>query len=55
MKDLYLLGATGSIGTQTLDIVRQNKDKFNIKAMSVGRDLEKSLSDKIAALQKGAN
>ncbi len=44
MKDLYLLGATGSIGTQTIDIVRQNKDKFNIKAMSVGRDLEKSLS-----------
>lgn len=44
MKDLYLLGATGSIGTQTLDIVRQNKNKFNIKAMSVGRDLQKSLS-----------
>lgn len=44
MKDLYLLGATGSIGQQTLDIVRMNKDKFNIKAMSVGRDLQKSLS-----------
>ena len=44
MKDLYLLGATGSIGQQTLDIVRANKDKFNIKAMSVGRDLQKSLS-----------
>ena len=44
MKDLYLLGATGSIGSQTLDIVRANKDKFNIKAMSVGRDLKKSLS-----------
>lgn len=44
MKDLYLLGATGSIGTQTLDIVRMNKNKFNIKAMSVGRDLQKSLS-----------
>ena len=44
MKDLYLLGSTGSIGTQTLDIVRANRDKFNIVAMSMGRDLEKSLS-----------
>lgn len=44
MKDLYLLGSTGSIGTQTLDIVRTNRDKFNIVAMSMGRDLEKSLS-----------
>ena len=44
MKDLYLLGSTGSIGSQTLDIVRANRDKFNIKAMSMGRDLNKSLS-----------
>ena len=44
MKHLYLLGSTGSIGSQTLDIVRANRDKFNIKAMSMGRDLDKSLS-----------
>ncbi len=44
MKDLYLLGSTGSIGTQTLDIARANRDKFNVVAMSMGRDLEKSLS-----------
>ena len=42
MKDLIILGATGSIGTQTLDIVRQYKDEFRVIAMSVGRDLESS-------------
>ncbi len=42
MKDLYLLGATGSIGKQTLDIVRQNPDKLRVVAMSVGRVLELS-------------
>lgn len=40
MKNLYILGACGSIGTQTLDIVRQNPDLFCVKGMSVGRNLE---------------
>ncbi len=44
MKDIYLLGATGSIGTQTLDIVRQRPDLFRIVGMSVGRNIEHSLS-----------
>jgi 1-deoxy-D-xylulose-5-phosphate reductoisomerase len=43
MKDLIILGATGSIGTQTLDIVRQYKDEYRVIAMSVGRDLELSM------------
>ena len=44
MKDIILLGATGSIGTQTLDIIRMNKEKYNLIALSVGRDLELSSS-----------
>ena len=36
MKNLYIVGATGSIGTQTLDIVRNNKDEFKVIGMSVG-------------------
>ena len=36
MKNLYILGATGSIGTQTLDIVRNNPEKFNVVGMSIG-------------------
>ena len=30
MKELILLGASGSIGTQTLDIVREFNDKFQV-------------------------
>ena len=42
MKDLILLGASGSIGTQTLDIVREFNDKFQVLGLSVGSDLEKA-------------
>lgn len=40
MKKVYLLGACGSIGTQAIDILLKNKDKFEIEAISVGHDLE---------------
>lgn len=40
MKEISILGSTGSIGTQALDVVRKNRDKFMIKALSCGRDLE---------------
>ena len=36
MKYLYILGSTGSIGTQTLDIVRNQKEDFKVIGMSVG-------------------
>ena len=28
MRSIVLLGSTGSIGTQTLDVVRNNKDEL---------------------------
>ena len=41
MKYLYILGSTGSIGTQTLDIVRNQPNDFKVIGMSVGgTDLE---------------
>ena len=40
MKNIYLLGATGSIGTQTLDIIRNHKDRFNLVAFSFGNNIE---------------
>lgn len=40
MKYVYLLGACGSIGLQTLDIIRKNLDEFKVIGMSVGHDLE---------------
>lgn len=41
MKKIILLGATGSIGTQALTIVRDNPDKFQVVAMSFGRNMER--------------
>ena len=35
MKNISLLGSTGSIGTQTLDVIRRNKD-INVVAMAAG-------------------
>jgi 1-deoxy-D-xylulose-5-phosphate reductoisomerase len=40
MKKLSLLGATGSIGTQTLDLVRLHPEQFHVVALSFGRNLE---------------
>ena len=36
MKNLYIVGACGSIGTQTLDIVRENPLEFRVVGVSVG-------------------
>lgn len=40
VKALTLLGSTGSIGTQTLDIVRQYPDQFRIVGLAAGRNVE---------------
>ena len=40
MKIISLLGATGSIGTQTLDIIREHPDTFQLGAMSVGKNID---------------
>jgi 1-deoxy-D-xylulose-5-phosphate reductoisomerase len=34
MKNIAILGCTGSIGTQTLDIIRNYPDKFKVKAIT---------------------
>ncbi|MBD1882168.1 1-deoxy-D-xylulose-5-phosphate reductoisomerase [Coleofasciculus sp. FACHB-T130] len=39
MKAITLLGSTGSIGTQTLDIVAQNPEKFKIVGLAAGRNV----------------
>ncbi|MEP7090746.1 MAG: 1-deoxy-D-xylulose-5-phosphate reductoisomerase [Nocardioidaceae bacterium] len=35
-RDIVLLGSTGSIGTQALDVVRANPDRFRVVAMTAG-------------------
>ena len=39
-QKLALLGSTGSIGTQTLDIVSQNPEDLQVVAMSCGKNLD---------------
>ncbi len=41
MKAITLLGSTGSIGTQTLDIVETNPDKFRIVGLAAGNNVER--------------
>lgn len=40
MKNLDLLGATGSIGRQTIDVVAAEPDRFRIRALGADRDVE---------------
>lgn len=40
MKAITLLGSTGSIGTQTLDIVSQYPDQFRIMGLAAGRNAD---------------
>ncbi|MGL4521099.1 MAG: 1-deoxy-D-xylulose-5-phosphate reductoisomerase [Bacilli bacterium] len=40
MKGISLLGATGSIGTQTIQIIEQYPEQFVLVAMSFGRNLD---------------
>ena len=44
MKNLYIVGACGSIGRQTLDIVRKSLNEFKVIGMSVGSNLELSFA-----------
>jgi len=48
MKTIAILGSTGSIGTQTLDVVRQHKNDFRVCALSAGNNvslLEKQIRE----------
>ena len=40
MKKICVLGVTGSIGTQTVDVVRNHSDEFEIVAMSAGHNIK---------------
>ena len=44
MKRIAILGSSGSIGRQTLNVVRRYRDNFEVVALSVNSD--------IAALKK---
>jgi len=35
-RDVVLLGSTGSVGTQAIDVVRRNRDRFRVVALAAG-------------------
>ncbi|MGQ0804254.1 MAG: 1-deoxy-D-xylulose-5-phosphate reductoisomerase [Actinomycetota bacterium] len=46
--NVVLLGSTGSIGTQTLDVIRGHRDRYRVVALAAGRNtelLEKQAAD----------
>lgn len=48
MKNLVILGSTGSIGTQTLDVVRENPDLFHVSVLAANSSdalLEKQIEE----------
>jgi len=40
MKHLAILGSTGSIGTQALEVIRDNKDLFEVYALTAGNNVD---------------
>jgi 1-deoxy-D-xylulose-5-phosphate reductoisomerase len=40
MKQMTILGSTGSVGTSTLSVVRSNPDDFAVKALVAGRNVD---------------
>ena len=40
MKKIAILGSTGSIGTQALDVIEEHPDKFEVEVLTAGRNVE---------------
>ena len=43
-KRIVVLGSTGSIGAQTLDVARRHADKLEVVGLAAGRRAEELLS-----------
>ncbi|WP_240375343.1 1-deoxy-D-xylulose-5-phosphate reductoisomerase [Bacillus piscicola] len=43
MKKIALIGSTGSIGTQTLEVIRAHPEKFQLVSLAAGRNVELAL------------
>ncbi|MGY4689854.1 1-deoxy-D-xylulose-5-phosphate reductoisomerase [Salibacterium sp. K-3] len=43
MKNIALIGSTGSIGRQTLDVVRKHPDSFRVLSIAGGRNVDKMM------------
>lgn len=43
LERIAILGSTGSIGTSTLEVVRQHRDEFEIVALAAGNNVERMI------------
>ena len=41
MKTVSILGATGSVGTSTLDLIEREPDRFKVRALTANCDVER--------------
>lgn len=46
MKKVAILGSTGSIGTQALDVIRANREQFEVTSLTCGKNIDR-LSEQI--------
>jgi len=49
-RDVVLLGSTGSIGTQAVDVVRRNPDRFRVTGLAAGGGQPALLAEQAAGL-----
>jgi len=48
VKDVVILGSTGSIGTQALELVRRNPDRFRVVGLTAGGSQEELFDQQVA-------
>ena len=47
IKEIFLLGSTGSIGDTTLKVIKKNKSKFKIKLLTTNNNVKKIIKQAI--------
>ena len=52
-RDVVILGSTGSIGTQALDVVRANPDRFRVVGLTAGGSQEQLFEQQVAEFAPG--
>lgn len=52
-RDVVLLGSTGSIGTQAVDVVLRNPERFRVVALAAGGGRPRDLAEQAARLSVG--
>jgi 1-deoxy-D-xylulose-5-phosphate reductoisomerase len=50
-RDVVVLGSTGSIGTQALEVIRANPDRFRVVALTAGGSSEELFAQQVAEFE----